>query len=136
MTIRRTIPLLALAAALLAAATAYAGPVGNQYVPQVPKAGNKHHDSGGSSSGTSSSSYTPATTTQSTEPVQSTPKQKQKPAKPKHHAPAKSTKVSPAAATSAGAVDSGGGPWIPIAILVIVAAVSTAAGLTLRRRAA
>ena len=120
----------------MAASIAHAGPVGNQYVPQVPKAGNGHHHSSGSSSGTSSSSYTPATTTSSSEPAQVQPKQKHKPAKPKHHAQAKSTKVAPAAATSVGSVDSGGGPWIPLAILVIVAGVSTAVGLTLRRRAA
>jgi hypothetical protein len=132
MTIRRTIPLLALAATMMAAATAHAGPVGNQYVPQVPKAGNKHHDSG--SSGSSSSSYAPISTTPSSEPTQATPKQK--PAKSKHQAAAKATKLAPATSTSAGGVDSGGGPWIPIAILVVVVGASTAVGLTLRRRAA
>lgn len=133
MMIRRTIPLLALAASLICAASANAGPVGNQYLPQVPKAGNHHHSSGGSSGETtSSSSYVP-TTTESSQPVKTQPKHKPK---PKHHTQAKSVKVAPAAVTSADTTDTGGGPWIPIAVLVIVMGVSTAVGLTLRRRAA
>ena len=132
---RVSIPLFALAASVLAAAAAHAGPVGNQYLPQVPKAGNKQqHNSSGSSSGTSSSSYVPATTTESSQPVQTQQKQRQH--KPKHHTQSKNSKAIPASSNGAGSTDSAGGPWIPIAILVIVAGVSTAVGLTLRRRAA
>jgi hypothetical protein len=134
MTARRSIPLLALAAVLtIAVATAQAGPVGSEYVPQVPKAGNKHHDSGGSSSGTSSSSYTSTTSTASDQPTQTTePK-----AKPKHQANAvKPANLSPASSSGGSTSAGGGSAWTPIAIVLIAGAVTAAAGLTLRRRAA
>jgi cobalamin biosynthesis Mg chelatase CobN len=126
---RRSIPLLALAAMLTLATAAHAGPVGNQYLPKVPKAGDKDQGSGGASDETSSSSYTPTTT--SSEPTQTNEKPA---AKPKHHEKPKSVKVAPA--SSNGVSADSGSAWIPIAILVFAAIVTTAAGLTLRRRAA
>jgi hypothetical protein len=132
MTARRPIPLLALAAMLtIGVATAHAGPVGSEYVPQVPKAGNHHQGSSASSGGTSSSSYTSTTSSGSGGPTQTTkPK-----AKPKHQANApKPANLSPAS-SGAGSTSAGGGSaWTPIAIILIAGAVTAAVGLTLRRR--
>src|SRR5262249_5375418 len=97
MNVRNLIPLLALMAVLTAAVgTAYAGPVGSEYVPQIPKAGNKHHQSGGGSGSSSSpSGYTPSTTSSAaTEPAQG--QGKQHPATPKYHLKPKSEQAIPA----------------------------------------
>jgi hypothetical protein len=132
MTTRRSIPLLTLAILLSALApAAHAGPVGNQYLPQLPKAGGGHHHSSGSSGGTSSS-YTP-TTSESTQPTQT---KQEKPAKPKHHEKATHVKVTPASANDSVSAASGGGAWVPLAVFAFAAVVSTAIGLALRRRAA
>jgi hypothetical protein len=112
------------------APAAHAGPVGNQYLPQVPKAGGHHHSGG--TSGETSSSYAPTTTT--SESTQPTRTKHEKPAKPKHHEKAKQVKVAPASGdVSAG---SDGGAWVPLAVFAFAAIVSTAVGLALRRRAA
>jgi hypothetical protein len=132
MTTRRSIPLLALAALMVLAPAAHAGPVGNQYLPQVPKAGGNHHHSGGSSGETSSSTYVPTTTTESSGPTRTS----EKPAKPKHREKPKHVKITPATSNGDVTASSGGGVWVPLAILGFAAVVSTAAGLTIRRRAA
>jgi hypothetical protein len=134
MTIRRSIPLLALAAALtLAVATAQAGPVGSEYVPQVPKAGGNHQGSGGSASGATSSTGTSTTSTPSGEPTRTAePK-----TKPRHQAnAAKHAKPSPTFSSTGSTSAGGGSAWTPIAIILIAGAVTAAVGLTLRRRTA
>jgi len=128
---------MALAAMLVVSvAGAQAGPVGNQYVPQVPKAGSKQHESSGSSSGgtTSSPGYT-STASGSTSTGSSRPA-KPKPLKPQHEKTPKSVKVTPTSSGGGGSTASGGSAWIPIAIIVIAGAITAAVGITLRRRTA
>jgi hypothetical protein len=123
------------------AASAQAGPAGDEYLPKVPQAGSAGSGGSGGSDGISSSA-TPTTTLPigQSDDAQGKPTEKKAAKRSKKRAPNQSKKqeaVIPISGSGGSGGDSSGSILFnPIVLLVIAAVIAAAVGMTLWRRRA
>jgi hypothetical protein len=126
---------LAVAGSLALAASAYAGPAGQEYLPKLPDAGGSQSGSGSGGGATQSSAAAPSAATG--EPTDGASEEGGTGKERSRDKGAQGASATPAVATEPASDDDGSSGLLnPVVLLIVAGVIIAAVGMTLRHRAA